>query len=58
MNTKGNYSTLPSFMIEGALKKIVQTGDKKSSSIAREILEGPESDYDLTRLNTPSIVRT
>ena len=36
---------LPSFMIAGALKKIVRDGDEASSNAASKILEGPESEY-------------
>jgi hypothetical protein len=43
--SKYAYNTLPPFMIKGALQRIVDTGDIKSARIARETLEGPESEY-------------
>lgn len=52
-SNNGNYSVLPPFMIEGALKKIVQTGDKKSARIADQILKESTSDYDVT--NSPEM---
>ena len=37
---------MPTFMIQGALKRVVQDGDEASSKIAKAILEGPETEYE------------
>lgn len=39
-------SLVPTFMIQGALKRVVQDGDEASSKIAKAILEGPETEYE------------